>query len=195
MVGITFTAEQIRAAPPEVRHWIEQQVAAVFAPLGADDGHVAPSHLASCSPGEAQAVLEQIQNLLPVVSVFFELGRDTASVPVQGMRAFRLTDIQRHTRLQNIDQVIECLELINDALRAVRKDPSGALCAFDDAGRCYVAEATVRSVLTLWQGIVAARELRTEAASARPGSSPPYRVPGFTGAGAEQPDVPMSHTG
>ena len=91
MVGITLTAEQIRAAPPEVRHWIESQVAAVFAsPAAAEGAHAAPPHLAQVTAGEAQAILEQIEDLLPVVSVFFELGRENASVPVQGMRAFRL---------------------------------------------------------------------------------------------------------
>ena len=30
MIGITLTSEQIRAAPPEVRRWIERQVMASF---------------------------------------------------------------------------------------------------------------------------------------------------------------------
>jgi hypothetical protein len=205
MVGITLTAEQIRAAPPDVRHWIEQQVAAMFEPLVGEGPQTASPHLASCTTGDAQAVLEQIQDLLPVVSVFFELGRDGASVPVQGMRAFRLTDILRHTRLESVDQVMECLELINEALRRVRGDPNGAICAFDHEGRCYVSEATVRAVLALWQGIVASHELRPDVAGAapasRPAMSPPYRVPGYGAAptanepGPDQPVMPVPHAG
>ena len=71
------------------------------------------------TPGDAQAVLEQIEDILPVVSVFFELGRENAGVPVQGMRVFRLPEILRHTRLESAAQVIECLDVINDALRHV----------------------------------------------------------------------------
>src|SRR5580698_3520679 len=82
MVGISLTAEQIRAAPPEVRHWVEQQFAGLFAPAVEEHPHAEPRRLAQITPGDAQAVLEQIEDILPVVSVFFELGRENASVPV-----------------------------------------------------------------------------------------------------------------
>lgn len=168
MIGISLTAEQVRAAPPEVRHWIEQQVAAVFAP--SDEAPPDQRHLAPLSPGDAQALLEQIEDILPVVSVFFELGREAGSVPVQGMRVFRLPEIMRHTRLQSVAQVIECLDVINDALRHVRQDPAAAVCGVDREGRCFVAEATSHAILTLWQGIVAGRGLQT------PGSAPSVPV-------------------
>ena len=163
MVGISLTAEQIRAAPPEVRHWIEQQFAGLFAPAVEEHPHAEPRHLAQITPGDAQAVLEQIEDILPVVSVFFELGRENASVPVQGMRVFRLPEILRHTRLESVSQVVECLDVINDALRHVRRDPEAMICAVDREGRCFVAEATTHSVLTLWQGIVASRALQMPA--------------------------------
>ena len=120
------------------------------------------------TPGDAQAVLEQIEDILPVVSVFFELGRENASVPVQGMRVFRLPEILRHTRLELVSQVIECLDVINDALRHVRHDPEAMICAVDREGRCFVAEATSHAILTLWQGIVASRGL-ADAGETRPG--------------------------
>lgn len=163
MVGINLTAEQIRAAPPEVRHWIEQQCATLFAPAAEEHPHAEPRRLAQLTPGDAQAVLEQIEDILPVVSVFFELGRENASVPVQGMRVFRLPEILRHTRLESVAQVIECLDVINDALRHVRHDPEAMICAVDREGRCFVAEATSHSVLVLWQGIVASRGLQMPA--------------------------------
>jgi hypothetical protein len=168
MVGISLTAEQIRAAPPEVRHWIEQQCATLFAPAVEEQPHAEPHHpaqvhLAQIAPGDAQAVLEQIEDILPVVSVFFELGRESASVPVQGMRVFRLPEILRHTRLESVSQVIECLDVINDALRHVRHDPEAMICAVDREGRCFVAEATSHAILTLWQGIVASRGLQLPA--------------------------------
>ncbi|MGA3402095.1 MAG: hypothetical protein ABSC95_23010 [Acetobacteraceae bacterium] len=163
MVGISLTAEQIRAAPPEVRHWIEQQFATLFAPAAEEQPHAEPRHLAQLTPGEAQALLEQIEDILPVVSVFFELGRENVGVPVQGMRVFRLPEILRHTRLESVAQVIECLDVINDALRHVRHDPEAMICAVDREGRCFVAEATSHAVLTLWQGIVASRALQMPA--------------------------------
>jgi hypothetical protein len=149
MVGISLTAEQIRAAPPEVRHWLELQCAAMFAPAEEPHPHAEPRHLAQVTPGEAQALLEQIEDILPVVSVFFELGR-----------VFRLPEMLRHTRLESVAQVIECLDTINDALRHVRHDPEAMICAVDREGRCFVTEATSHSVLTLWQGIVASRSLQ-----------------------------------
>ncbi len=160
MVGISLTAEQIRAAPPEVRHWLELQCAAMFAPAEEPHPHAEPRHLAQVTPGEAQALLEQIEDILPVVSVFFELGRENASALVQGMRVFRLPEMLRHTRLESVAQVIECLDTINDALRHVRHDPEAMICAVDREGRCFVTEATSHSVLTLWQGIVASRGLQ-----------------------------------
>jgi hypothetical protein len=66
----------------------------------------------------------------------------------------------RHTRLESVAQVIECLDTINDALRHVRHDPEAMICAVDREGRCFVTEATSHSVLTLWQGIVASRSLQ-----------------------------------
>lgn len=159
MIGISLTAEQIRTAPPEVRHWIEQQVAAAFAPQ--DEAPPDQGHLAVLTPGDAQALLEQIEDILPVVSVFFELGREAASVPVQGMRMFRVSEIMRHTRLQSVAQVVECLDVINDVLHQLRQDPAAMVCGVDREGRCFVAEPTSQAILALWRGIVAARGLQT----------------------------------
>jgi hypothetical protein len=172
MLGISLTAEQVRAAPPEVRHWLEQQLAGLFSPV-AEEAHAAPRHLALLGPGDAQAVLEQIEDILPVVTVFFELGRESGSTPAQGVRVFRLIDVLRHTRLESVAQVVECLEVINDALRHVRQDPEALICAVDRDGRCFVSEATSRSILALWQGIVASRALQMPAnPDAAPALSP-----------------------
>jgi hypothetical protein len=45
------------------------------------------------------------------------------------------------------------------ALQRLRGEPDAALTALDAAGHCVVADATARSILALWQEIVAAREL------------------------------------
>jgi hypothetical protein len=160
MVGITLTSEQIRSAPPDVRHWIEQQVAALFAQPPGDAPHAVSQALAACSIEEARAILAQIQDLLPVVSVFFELGRETAGAVGPGVRALSLADIQRHTRLHSPEQVMQCVTVINQVLGGLRHDPQAMICAFDQQGHCFVADATSRAILALWHDIVASRALQ-----------------------------------
>ncbi|MGE0223792.1 MAG: hypothetical protein AB7F35_03680 [Acetobacteraceae bacterium] len=177
MVGLTLSAEQIRSAPPEVRHWLERQVAAIFAPSPAEEQH-RPSHsLVACTIEEARAILHQIQDLLPVVTVFFELGREAPLVGGQGIRAFSLHDIQVHTRLRGPEQVLECLDIINKADQRLRSDSSAVVSAIDPHGRCFVADATSRSILALWQEIVGARtaEAGEPPTPAQPNTAPDPR--------------------
>ena len=94
MVGITLSAEQIRSAPLDVRRWIEHELVASLglhpgkAPIGPR-----PKHLVECSIEVAAAVLSLIQGMFPVINVFFELGRQGASVGSERLEAFRLADI------------------------------------------------------------------------------------------------------
>lgn len=158
MIGITLSADQVRAAPPEVRRWLEHEVAAAFGLAG---DHPAPDDAATkligCNPDEASAMLKLVQSRLPVVNVFFELGREAAGVQVHGLRAFRLADVMRQARLSTPEQVIECLDVLTAALRRVRGDNESLFYLLDDRGHCLVAEPTMRSVLHVWQGIVAQR--------------------------------------
>lgn len=157
-----MSAEEIRNAPPEVRHWLEQEVARTLGlqPAQLAAAHPAAAQLVGCNVEEARDMLELVQGMLPVVSVFFELGRDAGSVPVHGMRAFRIADILRHTRLHAPDQVIECLDVLGQALRRVRGDAEAGFYVLDSQGHCLVSETTMRSILRLWQEIVAQRGLQ-----------------------------------
>jgi hypothetical protein len=113
MIGITLTSDQIRSAPKEVRQWIEHEV---IADLGLGASAVAPAqsaHVVSCTVEEAADVLAQIRGMVPAVNVFFEFGRPTSSFGQPPLMAFRLIDILHHTRLENIEQLMECLEVIN----------------------------------------------------------------------------------
>jgi hypothetical protein len=167
MVGITLSQEQIRAAPPDVRHWLEQQVAALFGAPGAEEPQPVTHALASCTVQEAHGILEQIQNLLPVVSVFFELGRESAGVVAgQGVRSLNVAEIQRHARLRSPEQVAQCADVINQVLGSLRRDPQAMICAFDQQGRCFVTEATAHSILNLWHDIVVSRGLQPLAGTA-----------------------------
>ena len=113
-------------------------------------------------------MLSLVQGMLPVVSVFFELGREAASVAVHGMRAFSIADILRHVRLHGPEQVIQCLDILSQTLRRVRGDDAAEFYVLDDQGHCLVAETTMRSILRLWQEIVAQRASRAKRGSCRP---------------------------
>jgi hypothetical protein len=160
MIGITLNSEQIRQAPPDVRQWIEREV---IASLGlqtrpaADKPH--GDHLASCNAEEVVAVLAQIQRVLPAVNVFFEFGRQGSVIAQSRVEAFRLIDIAHHTRLQNVAQVIACIDIINQALGRVRDDPTASFCGFDRDGHCFIALESQQNILRLWQSVIANQQL------------------------------------
>jgi hypothetical protein len=166
MVGITLSPEQIRAAPPEVRRWLEHELAVSLGlnPPALPITQPSSPRLAACTPEEAAKVLSLILGMLPVVNVFFELGREGAA-PGEGIEAFRLADIMRHTRLEARDQVLACLEVLDQAVQRVRNDPGATFHAVDERGYCLVAAQTQRSIRAIWQQIIAQRELARPAAS------------------------------
>ena len=158
MIGITLTTDQIRSAPAQVRQWIEHEVIASLglaadAPAAAE--HPQAAHLVGCTTEDAAAVLEQIKGMMPAFNVFFEFARPGISFGQPPVMAFRLIDILYHTRLQDIGQVIECLEAINEAMARVRHDASAKFCDFDNQGHCLIAPETQRSVAAIWQSILA----------------------------------------
>ena len=160
MAGITLSMDDIKAAPPEVRRWLEHEITRALGLQAAPKPAQAPP-LVGCNIEEAREMLALVQSMLPVVSVFFELGREAASVAVHGLRAFRVADILRHARLQSPEQVVQCLNVLTQALQRTRGDAEAAFFALDDQGHCLVAEATMRSIHRLWQEIVAQRALQS----------------------------------
>jgi hypothetical protein len=157
MFGITLTPEQIRTAPVEVRRWLEHELAKSLGlqPYEPPAAQVKREHLVACTFEEATAVLSLIQGMFPVVNVFFELGRQGISFGQERLEALRLADILHHTRLQNIDQVIACLDVINEAFRRVTGDTAASLYALDERGDCLIATQTQESVLRVWQHAIA----------------------------------------
>lgn len=158
MTGITLSIEQIRAAPPEVRRWIEHQVIAALGMAAASSAPQPSSvnHLVACSPEEIAAVLARIQDHLPAVNVLFEFSRPGITMGQPPLMQFRLMDILHHARLSNIDQVIACLDVINRVLAEVRRDPSVRFCGFDHEGHCLIAPQTQASVAAVWQEMTSA---------------------------------------
>ena len=200
MLGIGLSPEQIRAAPPEVRRWLEHELAVSLGlnPPALPITQPSSSRLAACTPEEAAQVLSLIQGMLPVVHVFFELGREGAA-PGEGIEAFRLADIVRHTRLAAPDQVLSCLEVLDQAVQRVRNDPGAIFHAVDERGYCLVAAQTQRSIGAIWQQLVAQRELVRPAVSSHtegPLSArfAPHQSPGtssFVTASSSGPAVPL----
>lgn len=173
MIGITLTSEQIRTAPPEVRRWIEREVMASFGQPSQPAGEPRGEHLAVCSPAQAEAVLAQIQGVLPVVNVFFELGRQGAIFGQPNIEAFRLLDIAHHTRLSDVNQVVACLDIINQAFSNACGDATARFCALDREGHCFIALETQQNIQRLWQKMIARQQLSLEEASApAPGAAP-----------------------
>ena len=161
MIGITLTTDQIRSAPAAVRQWIEHEVIASLG-LAADappaTAHPQASHLVACTTEDAGAVLAQIKGMMPAFNVFFEFARPGVAFGQPPVMAFRLIDILYHTRLQDVGQVIECLEAINEAFARVRGDASARFCGFDNQGHCLIMPETQRSVAALWQSILASQQ-------------------------------------
>jgi hypothetical protein len=159
MVGITLSPEQIQQAPPEVRRWIEQQIASALGLSRPTPTVEAPArHLVGCDLEQVRAILSLISGLLPVSGVFFELAQEPIAVTAQGLHVLRLDEMQRHCRLQGHNQVVACLGAIDEALRRVSGAPDVALTVLDGAGHCLVADETARSILALWHEIITARE-------------------------------------
>ena len=164
MIGITLTADQIRNAPAPVRQWIEQQVRASLGPTPQAPSAMPPqaAHLDACSVEDVAGILDHIRGLFPAVNVLFKLGRPGITYGPSTVMAFRLIDILHHTRLEDVGQVMTCLEMINEALTVVKGDASARFCGFDNEGHCLIAPQTQASIATLWQSMLARQQAAQE---------------------------------
>jgi hypothetical protein len=163
MISITISADQIRGAPAEVRRWIESEVTVALALRGPtasaqQDGE----ELAICSAEEAGSILSLIHGVVPAVNVFFELGHQGVSCGQGELEAYRLTDLLQRTRLRSIDQVVTCLDMINEALRRVRGTAKASLYGLDGQGHCFVAAQTQQSIRNLWKQLVDTDRIQAE---------------------------------
>lgn len=154
MVGVTLSPEQIRRAPPEVRRWLQGEIAASLGVELDPAPSVALPHLWACSPQDAAAIFARISGVLPVVNVFFELGRQGEFVTAEGLVAHRLVDMLRHTRLESMEQLSACLEMVIQAARELTKDPEIALYLIDQRGYCLVPVQTQKSIAEVWRQLV-----------------------------------------
>jgi hypothetical protein len=175
MVGITLSSEQVKNAPPEVRRWIEQEVLTAFGwHLPAAEPN--EPHLVACTVEEAFRVFAAVRDMLPVANVFLTLGHQGANAG-EGIEAFRIAEVMRHAHLVDPQQLVACLEVLNEAFRRVRNDATAVLCGADDRGYCYVAQETRRNIARVWEEAIALQNLKPrEAAPDAPPVSQPVRV-------------------
>lgn len=180
MTGITLSSEQIRSAPPEVRRWIEHElVTSLGFQVQAPDSQRQPVQIAGCSHDELLSVLSMIQGVLPAVNVFFELGRKGTSVAQDRLEAYRLSDIQHHTLLQNPEQVISFLDLIEEALHRIRGSDGVSFYGINGE-YCFIAAETQQNIRRLWLELIGRGEAAPAPAAAAFGHEPRLAEPAPT---------------
>jgi hypothetical protein len=169
MTGFTFSLEQLKSAPPEVRHWVEHEIAAGLAEIAAprrDATSVHASALAACMPDEAAQLFELIKSDFLLSQVFFELAREApGAYGPAPLHAVAVGDLLRHTRLDGVDRLGEYFSAIDQAFRAIRNDPAATLFASDPQGHVYIHESTCRSIRQLWEQLAVPPSLSNMAGS------------------------------
>ncbi|MGE5271970.1 MAG: hypothetical protein ACM3JG_20110 [Thiohalocapsa sp.] len=195
MTAFTFSAEQIRSAPPEVRRWIANEIAHALAGIAGPQSGMPrpemlrpeqapqPMALAACTLPQALQVFELIGGDPVAARLFFELGRDS-TVPsgMPGLHVLRTADLMRHAGLAGDDALIAGLTAIDRAFRQVTGEAAGNLFGFVDAAHLYVHEMTQASIRRVWEELVQARAAaeRQQADAAPPpiqGFIPPHLGP------------------
>ena len=172
MTSFSFTAEQIKSAPPEVRRWFENQIVLLLRELS--EQRPQPAHapeLAACTADEAEAIFELIRADFAATQVLLELGREAplATGP-SGLHALSIAEIKRNLRLPD-DRLADCFGAINQAFMRVRNDAEASLFGFDQVSHVYITEATHRSIRALWQKLLHQQAAASPAATSGPAST------------------------
>lgn len=164
MVSFTFSAEQVKAAPPEVRRWMESEIIRALAgdsregaPAMAESAEGLGQALAAGTAQEMQETFKRIDSNAIIARVFFELARDSSLQPgALPFHVVNLVEVMRHLHLVEAQQVLTCLDAINQAFQQIRRDPQASLFALDEAGHIYLHQLTYHAIRQVWQQLVAA---------------------------------------
>lgn len=153
MTSFTFSAEQIRSAPPEVRRWIENEIANALGSLARfehDPLRVEAGALAACTMEEAAQIFNLISGDFLVTQIFFELARETSLAHgASSLHGVNLHEMQRHLQLDDGRLLFESLNVINQALQRVRNDSAASLFASDNQRHVYIHETSYRNIRKL----------------------------------------------
>lgn len=164
MMSFTFSAEQIKSAPADVRRWMEAEIVKALAgttvagdaPLP-DSPEDLQRALAAGTAQEMHETFNRIASNSIVARVFFELAREPGS-KTRGMpfHVVDFVDVMRHLQFAEAQQVLACLDAINQAFQQARRDPQASLFALDEAGHIFLHELTFHAIRQVWQQLVAA---------------------------------------
>ena len=159
MTSFTLSVEQLKSAPPEVRRWIENEIATALVSLHRpEQAHAEPheASLTACTPEEAAELFALIKDNFLLAQVFFELGRDLPNAgAAPPLYALNIGELLRHTRIADGNRLAGCLTAINKAFQMVRNDENAALFGFDQVGRVYIHQTTHHSIQLVWQQLAA----------------------------------------
>lgn len=185
MTSFTFTADEVRSAPPAVRRWLEAAVMAALAPpaaaasvgggavgggsVGEASVEEALPDLSVCSPEEAVRVLELLRGDAAATRVFLELARELpANAGLPHLHAMSIEDMLHYAHVVDGERLYACLAAIGRAFETAHGAAGAPLFALDDAGFLYVHETTHHSIRGVWQELTAPRAQPEPAGPARP---------------------------
>jgi hypothetical protein len=177
VVSFTFSAEQIRAAPLEVRRWMESQIIKALGPqegLNEHPSNIEAESLAECGMDEAAQMFRLISHIFPVTQVFFELGREShLSRDISPLHVLNLEEMQRHVQFGDPRLLAECLAVINQALQRVRNDPQASLFATDDEGHIFIHQTSYDAIRKLREQLLRAHSLAVPQEAQQPSAFDP----------------------
>lgn len=158
MTSFTFTAEQLRHAPPEVRRWAVQEIAQALSAAerpGHDPSQVKAAELAACTEEEAIHVFTMIRGNFVLTQVFFEFARDAVpGTHTPPLHPLNTVEMLRHTRLAHADSLLKCFDIIKEAFQQIRRDPEASLFGFDGYGHVYIHDLTHVSIRRLFEDLL-----------------------------------------
>lgn len=193
MTAFTFSAEELRTAPPEVRRWVAGKIAHALAGVAAAEPPTSrpatppqATALAACTPGEALQMFELIGGDPTTGRIFFELARDSAvDSGMPGLHMLRIADLMRHAGIVDNEALIAALSAIDRAFRQVRGEQPGNLFRFGDAGQLYVHAATQAGIRQVWEELTRATAAADGPAAPDTVSAMPHFVPPHLGPSEE----------
>ena len=186
MIGITLTAEQVKTAPPEVRRWIEGVLRKELSleehhPLQREGFRYAEGDLAICGLPEVSQIFTLLRREPDACRLFLALGCDnydrTRGIHVP--RPINIAELTARFGVGDFAALLPGFEVINNALRQIRRDASATLFLVDGEERLLVHQETqwhIHQLLQLLTGTEARQATVPPGRSAVVSVAPPYQA-------------------
>lgn len=158
--GVFVTAQQLAAAPDDVRRWLLalQQATPgdtsdmVFEQVGAQ---TSGDGLAILSPAETRELLALVGNDYLACQVLFALGCEYVDPTTNEHRPrlLHFDDFFSRTDIRHSGELERCLASIDAALRRVRKDRNASLHRLEQHGGIHVHSTTQHVIYQAWRDL------------------------------------------